>query len=324
MKSKVNPRLLIVLGIALVLVVAFGAVKVLGGSDEPPLDDAASNTLDGGSGAAEEAGEAAGEPGSAADEAAIDGTPIVADESGGSSDWANRVNVICGQAAGDLLAQGATASPESAGEALDEARRVVDEIEAVAPEPGTEADAAEFISLLRSSIDSAEELVAAGEEGDLEALGAFIEEQAAVQARLLELATTLGVETCVLGPDAAQDGGVVDGNELDLTGVGGMLKLQTALLDNDSVVLVVYSPGAELDTRVVREARAGANGGGAGFVAVNGTVEAQIALLAEAFDLRETPATLVVNQDLLVLNRFDGFADRETVAQAVRDSLGAS
>jgi hypothetical protein len=100
--------------------------------------------------------------------------------------------------------------------------------------------------------------------------------------------------------------------------------LQNALLDNDSVALVVYSPTSELDTRVVREARAGADGSGAGFVAVNGSRENQVKLLAETFDVRETPAALVVNHDLVVSNRFDGFADRETVAQAVREALEGS
>ena len=107
-------------------------------------------------------------------------------------------------------------------------------------------------------------------------------------------------------------------------GMAGLAKLQTALQKNDSVVLVVYSPSAELDTRVVREARAGANGGGAGFVAVNGLREAHVKALVEAFNLRETPATLVVSQGLIVSSQFSGFADRETVAQAVRDSLGPS
>ncbi len=107
-------------------------------------------------------------------------------------------------------------------------------------------------------------------------------------------------------------------------GAQGLLDLQGALQGSESVVVVVYTPNSELDTRVVREARAGASGSGAGFLAVNGTRQGQIKLLAEAFELRETPTTLVVNRGLVVASRFSGFTDRETVAQAVKDSLASS
>jgi hypothetical protein len=315
MKSKVNPRLLIVLGVVLLLLGT--------SSDSQPA-------LDGGSG-----GEAQPEAPEASDadlgveaEPPIDGTPVVADEDHGDSEWAAQANAICGQAIEDLLAQEAPATPEAAAALLEDARMLVDELGALTPPPGAEAEAAEFVSLLSASLDAAEQLLAAGESGelsDLDQLTGVIEEQAVTQARLAELGTMLGVEACLSGAAESGTGDIVTAGALEAdSGARGLLRLQNALLDSDSVVLVVYSPSSELDARVVREARAAANGGGAGFVAVNGTREAQVALLAEVFSLRETPTTLVVNKGLVVSSRFSGFADRETVAQAVRDSLEAS
>ena len=324
MKSKVNPRLLIVRGIAVVVLVGFGAVTILGGGDDTPAESESSATSDSQGGADQATQEAAEEADDEA-EPPVEGTPVVADEAEGRSDWAVGANAICGRSIDELLAQNSAPTPEAATEALDDARRVVDELGALVPEPGTEADVSEFVALLRSAIDAAGELVAAGEDAELEDLAAFIEEQAVAQARLQELATSLGADVCVAGAAPSGDDALALGTDIDIEeGACGLLELQEALQDNDSVVLVVYSPDAELDTRVVREARAGANGGGGGFVAVNGTREGQIRLLAEAFELRETPTTLVINPGLVVSSRFSGFADRETVAQAVRDSLGAS
>lgn len=324
MKSKVNPRLLMVLGIAVLLLVGFGAVQVLGGGDDgADASDAAAETAT----PAEDSGAEAEEPSEGADapaEQPIDGTPVVADQGAESTDWATQANVICERAAGDLIGQDAL-TPEAAASALADARAVVDELAALTPPAGAEAEAGEFVALLGGALDAADQLVALGEQGDLEQLGGILQEQAAAQARLTELASVLGVEPCVGGTSAPVEADVVAGDGLDAqAGVAGLLELESALRDNDAVVLVVYSPNAELDTRVVREARAGANGGGAGFVSVNGNREAQIKVLAEAFDLRETPATLVVNRGLVVASRFSGFADRETVAQAVKDALEAS
>ena len=321
MKSKVNPRLLIVLGVVLVLLVGFGAVRVLGGGDDATPEESA--VADDAAAAPEAPPESSEGAPAGPDEPPVDGTPVVDGEGAGESDWASQANVICERAVTDLAGQPTPQSEEEAAALLAEARALVDELGALPPPAGAEAEAAEFVSLLNGAMDAADQLVTAGANNDLQQLTTIVQEQSIAQARLLELATVLGVEACVGSASVGGGSDALAGVE-GSAGVAGLLELQEALQKNDPVVLVVYSPKAELDTRVVREARAGANGSGAGFVAVNGTREGQIKVLAETFNLRETPATLVVNRGLIVTGRFSGFADRETVAQAVKDSLGAS
>ena len=313
-KSKVDPRLLIALDVALIVVVGFAAVKVLGGDDQAATAQA------------EPASSPSGQTGALDGiEPPLDATPVVAEQGEPSSDWGKQATAICGKAIADLLTQAPAATPEAAAEALARGGAVVDQLATLPAEPGTEAEAAEFVALLQSSLDGAEELIAAGGEGDLEQLTAFLEQQATAQARLGQLAADLRAEACISGAPAVEDdGAMAAGATGPESGADGFAELQLALESNDSVVLVVYSPSAELDTRVVREARAGANGGGAGFLAVNGLREADVKALAETFNVRETPATLIINQGLVVSSQFSGFADRETVAQAVRNSLGPS
>ena len=307
MKSKVDPRLLIVLGIALVVLVGFGAVQVLGGDDEAAPTAAGSST----------------DADADADaEGPIDGQPIVATD--GQSDWAAQATVICSEGVDNVTLDADATSPEAVADAIAQVRGVIDELGALDPPPGAEAEAAEFVSLLESSLDAASALFPDGGEVDLEALGGFLEEQAATGARLIELGGQLGVDACVSGPAGSGEQTVPVGTLESEPGAQGLLDLQGALQGSESVVVVVYTPNSELDTRVVREARAGASGSGAGFLAVNGTRQGQIKLLAEAFELRETPTTLVVNRGLVVASRFSGFTDRETVAQAVKDSLASS
>jgi thioredoxin-like negative regulator of GroEL len=107
-------------------------------------------------------------------------------------------------------------------------------------------------------------------------------------------------------------------------GSKGLRSVIEALKENDPVVVVVYSPSAEPDSKVLREARAAASDSGAGFVVINGTKEREVRLVAEVFDLRETPATLVVNEGLVVSTKLVGFADRKTVTQAVTNAHLAS
>ena len=92
--------------------------------------------------------------------------------------------------------------------------------------------------------------------------------------------------------------------------------LQKALRKHDVVVVVLYAPDSAVDNLATREARAGALAVGAGFLAVDVSNEAAVSSLAEAFDVREAPALLVFKRGPEVVTRIDGFADRDTVAQA--------
>ncbi len=97
--------------------------------------------------------------------------------------------------------------------------------------------------------------------------------------------------------------------------------LARELADHRAVVVVFHTPDADLDRASVREARAGAAAVGAGFLAVDVTREGAVASLATRFEVLEAPTVLVVVRGLEARARFDGYVDRETVAQAVTNVL---
>jgi hypothetical protein len=138
------------------------------------------------------------------------------------------------------------------------------------------------------------------------------------QARFLELSkklnrldrgdkilARLGAERCLEDPFAPAD------PERGLAG---------ALEENKVVVVLFYAPGSAYDTIQAREARAGAALGGAGFLAVDVSKDGQVASVATAFQVRDAPAILVVKRGFRVAVRINGFADRQTVAQAAANA----
>jgi hypothetical protein len=96
--------------------------------------------------------------------------------------------------------------------------------------------------------------------------------------------------------------------------------LAGALEENKVVVVLFYAPRSAYDMIQAREARAGAAGGGAGFLAVDVSKDRYVAALATAFEVRDAPAILVVTRGFRVAARLDGFADRVTVAQAASNA----
>lgn len=97
--------------------------------------------------------------------------------------------------------------------------------------------------------------------------------------------------------------------------------LERALRAQRAVVVVFRTPGGGVDTVAVREARAGAIAAGAGFLAVNVARNAAVSDLARRYEVREAPAVLVFLRGPKVAAHFDGYADRDTVAQAVSNAL---
>lgn len=85
-------------------------------------------------------------------------------------------------------------------------------------------------------------------------------------------------------------------------------------------VVVLYSPRAPVDDIVVKEARAGAEAVGAAFVALNVLDERQARPLTTLLGMLEDPTVLVFRRPGDVAVTFDGFADRETVAQAAQNA----
>jgi hypothetical protein len=96
--------------------------------------------------------------------------------------------------------------------------------------------------------------------------------------------------------------------------------LERALAAHKIVVLAFYAPQGSVDDAVIREARAGALDAGAGFLAVNVTRNGDVSQPATQYDVFEAPAVLVFRSSKVVA-RFDSYADRETIAQAVVNAL---
>jgi hypothetical protein len=100
--------------------------------------------------------------------------------------------------------------------------------------------------------------------------------------------------------------------------------LARALRSHDVVVVSLYTPGASVDAMATDEARHGAALAGAGFVAFDVADEKVVSPLASlltgaptaADRVLDGPAVLVFQRPSSLFVRFNGFTDRDTVAQA--------
>ena len=106
----------------------------------------------------------------------------------------------------------------------------------------------------------------------------------------------------------------------DATDSGVPARIATALRRDEVVVVSVVSPEAALDEMSLQEARAGAKRSGAGFVAISMLEQPDAKALAGRLDVRHTPAVLVFARPDRLFVQIDGFADRETVAQAAANA----
>jgi hypothetical protein len=104
--------------------------------------------------------------------------------------------------------------------------------------------------------------------------------------------------------------------------------LARALRAHDVVVVSLFTTGASVDTMATDEARHGAALGGAGFVSFDVANEKVVAPLAALLTGAPTPADRVLNGPAVLVFqrpnslfvRFNGFADRDTVAQAAANA----
>jgi len=104
--------------------------------------------------------------------------------------------------------------------------------------------------------------------------------------------------------------------------------LAVALRSNPVVVASLYAPGASVDVVAREEARQGAALAGAGFVALdvsNDRVAAPLTSLltgaATAADrVLDDPAVLIFQRPKTLFVRFNGYTDRDTVAQAAENA----
>jgi hypothetical protein len=104
--------------------------------------------------------------------------------------------------------------------------------------------------------------------------------------------------------------------------------LARALASHGVVVVSLYAPHSSVDTMATDEARHGATLAGAGFVAFNVADEQVVSPLTALLSGAQTaadrvldgPAVLVFQRPRTLFVRFNGFADRDTVAQAAANA----
>jgi len=92
------------------------------------------------------------------------------------------------------------------------------------------------------------------------------------------------------------------------------------LAANRVVVVALYDPAAKIDSTAVNEASAGAELAGTVFVAIDVTTTDVDALNAH-YGVIHDPAVLVLRPPGDLVVRIDGFADRDTVAQAAANAI---
>jgi hypothetical protein len=108
--------------------------------------------------------------------------------------------------------------------------------------------------------------------------------------------------------------------------------LAKALRSNDVVVVSLFAPRSAVDAMATAEAKHGAALAGAGFVAFNVADEKIVSPLTSLLTGAQTaadrvldgPAVLVFQRPKTLFVRFNGFADRDTVAQAAANAGSAA
>jgi hypothetical protein len=95
--------------------------------------------------------------------------------------------------------------------------------------------------------------------------------------------------------------------------------IRRALANQNVVVVALYDPKVKIDGTALREAKAGARLAGSSFVPINVRTNGIGALNAK-YGVIQDPALLVLRPPGDLVVRIDGFADRDTVAQAAVDA----
>lgn len=219
--------------------------------------------------------------------------------------WAKQANAICTELNRGTAALGAPAGRERMLEALPKGLDLADAALArlhTVPAPAAdEARVAKMLGLFEGFVKIERQAVEALRNGDT---SVFVHLNGRAFARNNEgnvIARDLGASRCA-------EGGSED-TEL------------TRALERDSVVVaVLYSPESTVDRLAIREARAGARAGNAGFVAVDVYNTREIAPMAAESKIRGAPAILVFARYEGAVTQIAGYVDRETVAQAAHNA----
>jgi hypothetical protein len=101
-------------------------------------------------------------------------------------------------------------------------------------------------------------------------------------------------------------------------------EVAAALRKDELVVVSLYDPQARVDRISLAEAAAGAKVSHAGFVPLSVLRQRQAGPLMWQLGVLPDPSVLVYARPGKLVARFDGFADRDTIAQAVVNAAAAT
>jgi hypothetical protein len=97
-----------------------------------------------------------------------------------------------------------------------------------------------------------------------------------------------------------------------------------ALAREKVVVVAVVTPRSHVDGLALAEAKAAAAKSQVGFVQVNAFQQSQIGPLASKLTVDSNPAILVLRRPMDVSIQISGFADRDSIVQAISDARVAA
>jgi hypothetical protein len=223
--------------------------------------------------------------------------------------WAAGANKVCGRANNEVRA---LKLPKTAEQTVDYFKQVLDiaartepQFVALGSPAGEKARVERLWALFADETKTAGALLGALQAGDVARFLRLSSQLEASAEEFAELAKRLGAGRCAqdsFAPTDADQG------------------LADALEKKRIVVVLFYAPRSAYDAIQAREARAGATAARAGFLAVNAARDRDVAALAAAFEVLDAPAVVIVKRGYRVAARINGFADRETVAQAVANA----
>ncbi len=222
--------------------------------------------------------------------------------------WAEQANALCAATNAKVESLGDLETPKQFTESGEDLVAIAKQFDAAFVELGwPEGEKSTVVALRANTAQSTKvstQMLAALEAGDVE--------------RFLRLGAPLGD----LGDE--WDAGVTrlgaDTCTKDATRIRPAGGLEWALLTEPVVVVVFYTPDAVQDALTILEARAASLATKSGFIAVDVTREQQVQSLAVGYEVLESPSVLVFTRGPKLEARFDGFVDRETVAQAVENA----
>jgi hypothetical protein len=240
--------------------------------------------------------------------------------------WAKQVEALCLRQDAELLKLGPLDSPDNLSEYLTQLIDMGERYSRAFVQLGWPRSAKSTVVAARAvdaeGLAAARRLLTAYNQGDGPTFKRNLRRLTKLDGQFDDLMRRLGTEKCIDNPLKAKMQAKAKAGEKELQQPkSAEAILKSALLSRSKAVVVFYTPDSVLDSTAVLEARAGAEDAGAAFVAVNASVNREVEMLANQYDVLETPAVLIFVRGPRVVSRF-GFVDRTTVAQAVVNARG--